>query len=99
MGEYQPFQTLLEASNRAKEITQGNFSLRDEDMTDGDQALVRSFNCFWETQVYSLQIQLGYFLINIFRAKLYEPDQLGLGPDLTVCGELKEAKTKMISKN
>ena len=95
MGDYQPFQTLIEASNRAKEITLGNFSLGDEDMTDGAQALVRSFNCYWETQIYSLYTQLKYFLINIFRAQQYEPDQLGFGPGLAVCGKLKEAKDKI----
>ena len=58
MCDYQPFQTLLEASNKAKEITLGNFSLGVEDITDGAQALVWSFNCYWETQVYSLQTQL-----------------------------------------
>ena len=54
MGEYQPFQTLLEASNQTKEINLGKLRLRDEDMTEEDQALIRSFNYFWETQVYSL---------------------------------------------
>ena len=57
MGDYHPFQTLLEASNRAKEITLGNFSLGGEDMTDEAQALVRSFNCHWETKIHSLQTQ------------------------------------------
>ena len=49
IGENQPFQTLLEASNRAKEITRGDFRLGEDDLTDGDQALIRSFNCSRET--------------------------------------------------
>lgn len=95
MGDYQPFHTLIEASNRAKEITLGNFSLGAEDMTDGAQALVRSFNCYWETQIYSLYTQLKYFLINILQAQQYKPDQFGFGPGLAVCGKLKEVKDKI----
>ena len=74
MADFQPFQSLLEASNRAKTITLGNFSLIGEDMTDRAQALVRCFNCYWETQIYSLQTQLRYFLTNTYRAQQYEPD-------------------------
>ena len=64
-------------------------------MTDGAQALVRSFKCYWETKIHSLYTQLKYFLINIFRAQQYEPDQLGFGPGLAVCGKLKEANDKI----
>ena len=95
MADFQPFQSLLEASNRAKTITLGNFSLVGEDMTDGAQALVICFNCYQETQIYSLQTQLRYFLTNTYRAQQYEPDQLGFGPGLAVCGKIKEAKTKI----
>ena len=68
MADLQPFQSLLEASNRAKTITLGNFSLVGEDMTDGAQALVRCFNCYWETTIFSLQTQLRYFLTNTYKA-------------------------------
>ena len=95
MDEFQPFQSLLEALNRAKTITLGNFSLVGEDISDGAQALVRCFNCYWETQSYSLQTQLRYFLTNTFRAQQYEPNQLGFGPGLAICGKIKEAKTKI----
>ena len=95
MGEYQPFQTLLEVSNCAKEITLGEFRLREEDMTEEGQSLIRSFNCFWETQVYSLQTQLCYFLTNLFRAQQYTLEQLGFGVGLAVCRKIKDAKTKV----
>ena len=92
MGEYQPFQTLLEATNHTKEITRGDFSPGEADLTDADQALIRSFNCYWDTKVYSLATQVHYLLINIFRAYQYQPDQLGDGPGLSVGGRIKEAK-------
>ena len=57
--------------------------------------MIRYFNCFGETQVYSLQTQIRYFLTNIFRAQQYTPEQLGFGPSLAVCGKIKEAKTKV----
>ena len=68
MGDYQPFTTLLEATNRAKEITRGDFTPREANVMDADQALIRSFNCYWDTKVYSLATQVRYLLINIFRA-------------------------------
>ena len=74
MADLQPFQSLLEASNRAKTITLGNFSLVGEDMTDGAQALFICFNCYWETTIFSLQTQLRYFLTNTYMAHQYEPD-------------------------
>ena len=95
MGEYQPFQTLFEASNHAKEIIQGDYSLEEEDLMDWDQSLIRSINCYWETQKYILATQIRYLLINIFRAHQYQPDQLGIGPGLAVCGRIKEAKEKV----
>ena len=82
MGDPQPFSSILEASNRAKAITLGNFSLEGEDLTDGAQALVRCFNCHWDTAIYSLQTQLRFFFTNTYRAHQYEPDQLGSGPAL-----------------
>ena len=57
MGDPQPFSSILEASNRARAITLRNFSLEGEDLTDGAQALVRCFNCDWDTAIYSLQSQ------------------------------------------
>ena len=45
--------------------------------------------------MYSLQTQICYFLINIFRAQQYQPEQLGIGPSLAVCGKIKEAKNKV----
>ena len=95
MDDLQPFSSLLEASNRAKTITVGNFSLYGEDMTDGAQAIVRFFNCYWDTTIYSLQTQLRFFFTNTFRAHQYESDQLGSGPGLQICGKIKEAKQKL----
>ena len=89
MADFQPFQSLLEASNRAKTITLGNFSLVGEDMTDRAQALVKCFNCYWETTIFSLQTQLRYFLINTYKAYKYEPDQFGSGPGLQICANIK----------
>ena len=95
IGEYWPFQILLEATNCAKVITRGDFSLGEEDWTDGDPALIRSFNCYWDTQIYPLETQIRYLLINIFQAHQYQPDQLEIGPGLAVCGSKKEAKEKL----
>ena len=55
MGDPQPFSSILKASNRAKAITSGNFSLKGEDLTEGAQALVRCLNCYWDTAICSLQ--------------------------------------------
>ena len=91
MGDLQPFSSILEASNWAKTITLGNFSLEGEDLTDGAQALVRCFICHWDTAIYSLQTQLRFFFTNTYKAHQYEPDQLGSGPTLQICAKIKEA--------
>ena len=95
IGEYQPFQTLVEATNHAKEISRGDFSPGEADLRDGFQALIWSFNCYWDTQIYPLATQIGCLLINIFRAYQYQPGQLGHGRGLSVCGRIKEAKEKV----
>ena len=85
----------MEAGNRAKALVAGNFSLEGENATEGAQALVMSFNNFWDTTVYSLQLQLHFYFRNLYRAHQYEPDQMGSGSALQICGKVKEAKTKM----
>ena len=47
MGDYEVFTTLLEVTNRAKEIVKGDFTMvapGEADLTDADQALIRAFN-------------------------------------------------------
>ena len=41
-----PFASIIEASNRAKALVAGDFSLEGEDATEGTQQLVTSFNNF-----------------------------------------------------
>ena len=58
MGEVTPFSSIMDASNRAKALVAGNFSLEGQDATKGSQQLVTSFNNFWDSMVYGLQMQL-----------------------------------------
>ena len=97
MGDLIPFSSIMEASNRAKAIVAGNFSLEGQDLTEGAQALVMSFNNFWDTNVYtySLHLQLRFYFTNPYCAHQYQPDQMGSGPVLQICGKIKEAKTKI----
>ena len=46
MGDITLFYSIMEASNRAKAIVAGNFSLEGQDLTEGVQALVMCFNNF-----------------------------------------------------
>ena len=84
MGEVTPFSLITEAGNHAKTLVAGNFSLEGQDATEGSQALVMSFNNFWDTTVYGLQLQLRFYFTNLFRAHQYEPDQLGSGSALQI---------------
>ena len=95
MGDPTPFSSIMEASNNAKAIVAGNFSLEGQDLTEGAQALVMSFNNFWDTNVYSLQLQLRFYFTNLYCAHQYQPDQMGSGPALQICGKIKEVKTKI----
>ena len=74
MGDLNPFSSIMEASNRVKAIVAGNFSLEGQDVTEGAQALVMSFNNFWDTNVYSLQLQLRFYFTKLYRAHQYKPD-------------------------
>ena len=85
MGEVAPFSLIMEAGNCAKALVAGNFSLEGQDATEGSQALVMSFNNFWDTRVYSLQLQLRFYFTNLYRAHQYEPDELGSGSALQIC--------------
>ena len=95
MGDPTPFTSIMEASNRAKAIVAGNFTLQGEDLTEGAQALVMSFNNFWDTTVYSLHLQLRFYFTNLYRAHQYQENQMGSGPALQICGKVKEAKEKI----
>ena len=73
MSKIAPFTSLMEASNRAKALVAGRFSLEGQDATEGTQQLVTSFNNFWDVTVHSLQLQLRFLFTNLFRAHQYEP--------------------------
>ena len=90
-----PFASIMEASNRAKALVAGDFSLEGEDATEGTQQLVTSFNNFWDVTVHGLQLQLRFLFVNLFRAHQYEPTQLGAGQPLQICGNVREAKYKI----
>ena len=85
----------MEAGNRAKALVAGNFTLDGQDATEGSQQLVTSFNNYWDSAVYGLQLQLRFLFTNLFRAHQYEPGQLGSGSALQICGKVKEAKYKI----
>ena len=53
-----PFTSIIEASNRAKALVAGNFTLDGDDATEGTQQLVTSFNNFWNVASHGLQLQL-----------------------------------------
>ena len=52
----EPFASIMEASNRAKALVAGDFSLECVDATEGTQQLVTSFNDFWDVTVHGLQL-------------------------------------------
>ena len=95
MGEVAPFASIMEASNRAKALVAGNFSLEGQDATEGSQQLVTSFNNFWDVTSHGLQLKLCFLFTNLFRAHQYEPAQLGSGSALQICGNVREAKYKI----
>ena len=95
MGEVTPFTSIMEAGNHAKALVAGNFTLDGQDATEGSQQLVTSFNNYWDSAVYGLQLQLRFMFTNLFRAHQYEPDQLGSGSALQICGKIREAKYKV----
>merc|ERR1712237_233578 len=90
-----PFASIIEASNRAKALVAGNFSLEGEDATEGTQQLVTAFNNFWNVTIHGLELQLRFLFVNLFRAHQYEPSQLGAGQPLQICGNVIEAKHKI----
>ena len=89
------FTSIIEASNRAKALVAGNFTLDGDDATEGTQQLLTSFNNFWNVTSHSLQVQLRFLFVNLFRAHSYEPSQLGVGQPLQICGNVLEAKHKV----
>ena len=52
-------------------------------------------NIFWDTNVYSLHVQLRFYFTNLYCAHQYQTDQMGSGPALQICVKIKEAKTKI----
>ena len=52
----EPFASIMEASNRAKALVAGDFSLEGVDATEGTQQLVTSFNNFWDVATVTLSV-------------------------------------------
>ena len=95
MSKLVPFTSIMEASNRAKALVKGNFTLEGHEAPEGTQQLVTSFNNFWDMTAHGLQLQLRFLFTNLFRAHQYEPGQLGSGLALQICGNVEKAKYKI----
>ena len=78
MGDLHPISSIMETSNRAKAIMAGNFSLEGEDLTEGSQALIRCFNNYWDTNIYSLQTQLRFTSLTFIELTSIRQTNLGL---------------------
>ena len=55
-----PFTSVLEASNRARALLAGGFTLEGDDATEGTDQLVMAFNNWWDVAIHGLQMQLRF---------------------------------------
>ena len=90
-----PFTSVLEASNRAKALLAGGFTLEGDDATEGTNQLVVAFNNWWDVAIHGLQMQLRFMFVNMFRVHQYQANQLGSGKPLQYCGNIQQAKFKL----
>ena len=90
-----PFTSVLEASNRARTLLAGDFTLEGDDATEGTDQLVVAFNNWWDVATHGLQLQLRFMFINMFRISTLQTDQLSSGKPLQYCGNIQEAKHKL----
>ena len=95
MAEVTPFESLLEANNRAKALVKGEFTLDGTDAPEGTQQLVAAFNNYWDLTTHGLQLQLRFLFTNLYRANQYEPSQLSSGPALQILGNIQKAKYRI----
>ena len=90
-----PFASVLEASNRAKALLAGGFTLEGDDATEGTDQLVVAFNNWWDVAIHGLQMQLRFMFVNMYRVHQYQANQLGSGKPLQYCGNIQQAKFKL----
>ena len=90
-----PIGSLLEANTRAKTLVKGDFTLGTTDAPEGSAQLTAAFNNFWDLTTNGLNLQLRYFLTNLFRAEQFEPNQLASGTGLSICDNINKAKFRI----
>ena len=90
-----PIESLLEANTRAKTLVKGDFALRTTDAPEGSAQMTAAFNNFWDLTANGLNLQLRYFLTNLFRAEQFEPNQLASGTGLNICDNINKAKFRI----